>query len=171
MLKFKLFYDKDAEKVWLNTMSQKGWALKQFFLGFYSFKACEPNKYHYQIDLLPYWSGNKKDYAAFMKETGVEVISQWYRWVYIRKETKSGPFEMYTDTASKIAQYNRIKNFFKVGLIVESICLVIVLLETIFEGSEVYIYSDIALGVLLLVFFRVFLKTKLKVKHLKNELE
>lgn len=102
MTKFRLYYDKDAEESWLNTMSRKGWAFKKFFLGFYSFEECEPGEYNYQIDILNSWNGDKTDFASFMEESGVEVISQWYRWVYIRKKASDGPFEMYTDIESKI---------------------------------------------------------------------
>ncbi|MDF2520653.1 MAG: hypothetical protein K0R84_1281, partial [Clostridia bacterium] len=86
MLKFKMYFDKDVEEIWLKEMSNKGWAFKRFFLGFYTFEACEPGEYNYQIDLLDNWSGEKEDYASFMEQSGVEVISQWYRWVYIRKK-------------------------------------------------------------------------------------
>ena len=108
MLKFKLYYDKDEEEEWLKKMSLNGWAFKKFFLGFYTFEPCEPGEYNYQIDLLDNWNGNKADYASFMEDAGVEVISQWWRWVYLQKKTEDGPFEMYTDTESKIAQYKKI---------------------------------------------------------------
>ena len=68
MLKFKLYYDKDAEEDWLKEMCLNGWAFKKFFLGFYTFEKCEPGEYNYQIDLLDSWSGEKDDYAAFMEK-------------------------------------------------------------------------------------------------------
>ncbi|MDE7479589.1 MAG: hypothetical protein K2M91_16915 [Lachnospiraceae bacterium] len=31
MMKFRLYYDKDAETAWLNQMVEEGWAMKSFF--------------------------------------------------------------------------------------------------------------------------------------------
>ena len=33
MKKFKWYYDKDAEEIWLNEMVNQGWALEHYFLG------------------------------------------------------------------------------------------------------------------------------------------
>ena len=105
MLKFKLYYDKDEEENWLKKMCLNGWAFKSFFLGFYTFEKCEPGEYNYQIDLLDSWNGEKSDYKDFMKDAGVEIVSQWWRWVYLKKRASDGPFEMYSDAESKIVQY------------------------------------------------------------------
>lgn len=169
MLKFKLYYDKDEEEVWLTEMSQKGWAFKKFFLGFYTFEACEPGKYNYQIDLLDNWSGEKDDYASFMKETGVEVISQWYRWVYIRKKAADGPLEMYTDLESKISQYRRIMKFFLVGLIIEIFCLMIEFSAAIETGYASFWGLVIFLGTIVLMFLRMVWKCKWKINQLLQE--
>lgn len=169
MLKFRLYYDKDEEEVWLNEMSQKGWAFKKFFLGYYTFEPCEPGEYNYQIDLLDNWSGEKEDYATFMDESGVEVISQWYRWVYIRKKAADGPFEMYTDAESKIAQYRRIKNFFLVGLIIEMLCFLIEFNEAVSTGFKSFWGLTILLGIIVLAFLRMIWKCKWKIEQLQQE--
>lgn len=156
MLKFKLFYDKDAEEDWLKKMCLDGWAFKKFFLGFYTFKKCEPGEYSYQIDLLDNWSGEKGDYAAFMEDAGVKVIGQWWRWVYLQKNVSDGPFEMYTDAESKVAHYSKIKNFFKVALVVEISCVLIELMATIRTGSYIFgictaLLVAISLGILKMI--------------------
>ena len=53
MVKFRLYYDKDKEQDWLMEMVNRGWAVKKFFLGFYTFEPCEPGEYIYQIKLYP----------------------------------------------------------------------------------------------------------------------
>lgn len=168
MLKFKLYFDKDAEEAWLKEMSIKGWAFKKFFLGFYIFEACEPGEYNYQIDLLDNWKGDKKDFATFMEESGVEVISQWYRWVYIRKKASDGPLEMYTDSESKIAQYNRIKNFFKLGFVIELICFIIEINAAIRIGLSLYWLLTIMIGILGLTFLQMVWKCNWKIEQLKG---
>ena len=50
MIRFRLYFDKDAETKWLNEMAEQGWALKSFFAGFYSFERYEPGQYMYQVD-------------------------------------------------------------------------------------------------------------------------
>ena len=51
MTKFRLYFDKDKETVWLNELAAKGYALISFFAGFYTFEKTEPGEYIYQIDL------------------------------------------------------------------------------------------------------------------------
>ncbi len=169
MVKFRWYYDKDAEEAWLKEMSLKGWAFKKFWLGFYSFEACEPGEYNYQIDLLDNWSGDKVEFANFMEGAGVEVISQWYRWVYLRKKAIDGPFEMYTDIASKIEQYKRIKHFFTIGLIVEAICFCLELNAALRTGSAVFYGFTIFIALVVLVFLRVVWLCQWKIGALRRE--
>jgi hypothetical protein len=169
MVRFKLYFDKDLEEDWLKEMSLKGWAFKNFFLGVYTFEACEPGEYNYQIDLLDNWKGDKDDFASFMEESGVEVISQWYRWVYIRKKASDGPFEMYTDVDSKITQYNRIKRFFTVGLIVETICFFVELSAAVEMHSGMVWAVTAFVGMVALAFLKIVWKCEWKIKQLQRE--
>ncbi len=170
MLRFKLYYDKDAEEAWLNNMCSNGWAFKHFFLDFYTFEKCEPGEYNYQIDLLDSWNGKKGDYADFMEDTGVEVISQWWRWVYLRKKSSDGPFEMYTDVESKIAHYNKIKTFFKLALIIEIICFFMELIATIYTGGYIFFGIYVALFVLIsLAMLKIIWKCNWKVEQYNHE--
>lgn len=170
MLKFRLYFDKDTEEVWINGMSTKGWAFKKFVLGFYTFAECEPNEYNYQIDLLDNWNGDKEAFASFMAESGVEVISQWYRWIYIRKKATDLPFEMYTDVDSKIAQYTRIKKFFTVGLCVEIACFMTEINAAIHAESTLFWIITALVGVAVLAFLRMVWKCKWKIEQLQREI-
>ena len=169
MLKFKLYYDKDAEEDWLRKMSLNGWAFKKFFLGCYTFEPCEPGEYNYQIDLIDSWKGDKDDYASFMKNAGIEVIGQWWRWVYLQKKATEGPFEMYTDVESKIAQYSKIENFFKVFLAIEIICFFMELLATINTGSYIFGIFTVLIGVISLAILKIVWKCKWKIQQFKRE--
>lgn len=163
MLKFKLYYDKDEEEAWLREMSAEGWAFKQFFLGFYTFEPCEPGEYNYQIDLLDHWSGKKADYAAFMADLGVEVIDQWWRWVYLRKKAADGSFEMYTDAESKINLYHKIKNFFLIFLIIEGLCFLMEFIAAIETGKFMFVVLTIVLGAMALAILHVVWKCQWKI--------
>lgn len=153
MIRFKITLDKDEEQDWLNWHCQQGWAMSSFFLGLVTFVRCQPGEYIYQIDLLPGCGLRADDYegyAAFMDETGVEVLQQWGRWVYLRKRAEEGPFDIYTDIDSQVALYRRIQRMFLWVLIVCSSCSLINIYGGIQSGNLV-IRSLVAVQVLILL--------------------
>ncbi|HHV28765.1 DUF2812 domain-containing protein [Acetivibrio mesophilus] len=168
MKKFRLYYDKDREQDWLQKMSSEGWALKKFFLGVYTFVPCKPGEYIYQIDLLENWDGDKEDFAAFMEDSGVEVVSQWYRWVFLRKKAEDGPFEMYTDVESKINQYNRIKNFFLAALILEIGCFFIEINAALQTNRPLFWIFAILIGIVAIAFLRIVWRCQWKIEQLQR---
>lgn len=119
MIRFRLYYDKDKETVWLNKMASEGWALKRFFAGFYKFEPCEKGEYIYQID----FGTAGKEYRDFMQELGVEIVVLWGCWIILRKRAADGPFELYTDVDSEIEHYRKIRRMFKVATIIELVVL------------------------------------------------
>ena len=74
MTKFRLYFDKDKETTWINEMAAKGYALKGFFAGFYSFEKCEPGEYVYQIDFGSKMYSVSDDYREFMAENNIEIV-------------------------------------------------------------------------------------------------
>lgn len=44
MKQFRLMFDKDREIEYLNEMCAKGWALKRFKYGLYTFEPCKPGE-------------------------------------------------------------------------------------------------------------------------------
>lgn len=125
MIRWKFTFDKDEEEVWLNDYARQGWAMASFFVGLVTFVPCEPGEFIYQIDLLPgkgIMADNYEDYVIFMHEVGVEILQRWGRWVYLRKRAEDGPFEVYTDAASKLELYKRMRKMFLWALIIISLC-------------------------------------------------
>lgn len=167
MYKIKFYFDKDEEEKWLNNMSNRGWAFEKFFLGFYKFSKCEPGEYIYQIDLLDNWNGDTSDFKSFMNEVGVDVVSQWYRWVYVRKIASQGPFELYTDKESKIIHYSRIRNFFAVALVIEIICFIVELNAALTTGNWFFGLFTVFIGVIILAFSRMIWKCKWIIEQLR----
>jgi hypothetical protein len=108
-------------------------------------------------------------YSAFMEDTDVKVISQWWRWVYLQKMASDGPFEMYSDVESKITQYNKIKNFFKVALIIEVICFFVEGMATITTGSYVFGIFTALLAVICFAMTQIIWKCKWKIEQYKHE--
>ena len=138
MIKFRMYFDKDAETTWLNEMAAEGWAMKSYFAGFYGFEKCEPGEYIYQIDIGKRFGRVSSDYREFMKELDVEVVLNWGLWILLRKPASKGAFELYTDPESSIEHYSNIRKVFKVGLIIELICFLVELFVGIAGNSWGY---------------------------------
>lgn len=119
MIRFKLYYDKDKETVWLTMVASEGWALKSFFAGFYKFEPCEKGEYIYQID----FGAVSEEYRELMRELDVEIVVLWGYWIILRKRAADGPFELYTDVDSEIEHYRKIRRMFKVATIIELLVL------------------------------------------------
>ena len=92
MTKFRLYLDKDKETTWINEMAAKGYALKGFFAGFYSFEKCEPGEYVYQIDFGSKMYSVSDDYREFMAENNIEIVCLWGYWIILRKRASAGAF-------------------------------------------------------------------------------
>lgn len=132
MMKYRLYFDKDEETKWLNQMAEEGWALERFFAGFYRFEECEPGQYTYQVDFGDRLFSVSDEYKEFMQDTGVEIMQTWGYWIFLRKLSSEGEFELYTDVESSIEHYRKIRRMFKVVAVVELIALVFEL----FAGME-----------------------------------
>lgn len=159
MLKFKLYYDKDAEQNWLNKMANLGWRLDKFFLGCYKFSPCEPGTYSYQIDLLDSCFHEKSEYNQFMEETGVKVVCQWYKWTYLEKRTSDGScFELYTDIDSKIDHYSKIKRLFVTILVIEIICTILEFIALCKTGKMKFLFFTILLGTIVIALTKAVIK-------------
>lgn len=174
MKRFRMYYDKDAEEVWLNKMCQKGWAMTSFFAGLYTFAPCQPGEYIYQID-MPEGAGLQPNdiegYTEFMEDAGVEVVQQWYRWVYLRKRAAEGPFQVYTDPGSQIALYRRIRRFFLFALVLELCCSAGVWTNLTWDSQLYGLYLLTACLFLLIfaVFLRVIWKCSRRIHALEAE--
>lgn len=115
---FKLFFDWEFEELelWLNEMAAEGWALKKPGMVYYYFERCEPGEYTVRLEMR---DEGRKEYIKFMQENGAEYLDgPDFMWLYFRKKTADGPFELFSDLDSKIAHLNRIGNaLFAVGIL------------------------------------------------------
>lgn len=104
----------EEEERWLNEMSAKGQALVYAGLCRYVFQDEEPGKYQYKLELLNKRpsSDQGKAYLQFLEETGIEYVSSIFLWVYLRKKTEEGPFDLYSDISSAIRYFKRLQVFF-----------------------------------------------------------
>lgn len=154
MIKFRIYYDKDAETKWLNKLSQKGWAMTGFFAGFYTFEKCEEGKYEYQIDFGDRFGSVSNEYREFMQEAGIEIVQNWGYWIILRKISSEKPFELYTDVDSAMEHYSKIRNMFKVATIVEMICLFVEVFVGMNGNSWGYAFA-LLIAAILIAFINV----------------
>ena len=173
----RLCWSYEKEEKWLNEMAAKGLALVDYSFCRYLFEKCEKGEYLYRIELLE----NKPEhpesaaYISFMEETGVECVTTYMRWVYFRKKTADGAFDLYSDIDSKIKHYKRVFALFLWTAILEFlICLSNIIIGLIGLTNRVNIAPVnlvcagilFALGILLIAFGLPVYK---KAKRLKNE--
>ena len=151
MVKFKPLFDKDKETTWLNQMAAEGYALTGFFLGFYKFLKSEPGEYIYQIDFTKGFFYVPRDYREFMEEAGVEIVSAWGPWVFLRKKAEDGPFELYTDAESTYEHYFRIRSTLKAVILVELICMVMEIIGGIQGTAAAWVMALVIGAITLLI--------------------
>ena len=106
----KLYWNFEKEERWLNEMAAKGQALRHYSFVTYRFEPSRPAEWIYRIELLPDDSGKpaSQEYLAFMADTGAQAVATYMRWVYFRKPSVDGPFEVFSDLDSRIAHYKRV---------------------------------------------------------------
>ena len=108
--KFFWAWEYEKEEKWLNEMAAKGLALVDYSIFRYSFEPCEPGEYSFKIQLLEHNPNHpeSEQYIRFMEETGAEQVASYLNWVYFRKKTADGPFDLYSDNESRLKHLKRI---------------------------------------------------------------
>ena len=97
-------WDFDREEEWLNDMALNGWVLESVGWCTYRFMRCELGEYAVRLEMHPY----DEAYIDFMRETGAEYIGRMIAWVYFRKKTSEGAFDLFSDIDSRIRHLDRI---------------------------------------------------------------
>lgn len=109
---YKLFWawQFDKEEKWLNECSAKGLHLCDVGFCRYTFEEGLPGEYLTKIELLENWPSHPESvaYIRFLEETGVEMVGSILRWVYFRKKSELGQFDLFSDLDSRINHLNRI---------------------------------------------------------------
>lgn len=167
MLRFRLYYDKDAEEAWLQKMVEQGWALRHYCMGVYTFAPCEPGDYIYRVDLVPP-EAKAGEYEDFLRESGAEPVQRWGRWLYLRRKAAEGPFEVYTDAASKIALYERIRRFFVWVLVLEVACFTLELVSALETGYALFWVFTGLLFLIVMGLVRLIVVCDRKIKGLRR---
>ena len=110
--------DYEREEVFLWEMHAKGWKLKEVSYSNlvvavkYTFEKYQPEQVAYQLDFYPMKKSERASYLQLFKDFGWEHITDFNGFSYFRKpysEIESdAEFEIYNDTAGKLAMVKRI---------------------------------------------------------------
>lgn len=110
---WKAYWDFEKEEKWLNEMSSKGMALTDYTWCRYVFAETPNNEYIYRLELLEHapTHAESRAYIRFLEESGIECVATYQRWIFLRKKSSEGPFDIYSDIESKINHYRRVSTF------------------------------------------------------------
>ena len=176
----KAYWDYEKEEQWLNDMAAKGLALSDYSWCRYAFEETPRGKYLYRIELLENMPSHPESqaYLRFLEENGVEFVTSYMRWVYLRRNAAEGPFDIYTDIDSKIQHFKRIRAFWNVMTAVEwsaGACNLAVGIANLEVNGRLgnFTNSNFVLGVLLmaagLMFFLLGVPIRKKIRALKKQ--
>ncbi len=153
----------EKEEKWLNEMSSIGMHLVDIN-GFskYTFEEGLPGEYIYRLELLENMPKHpqSKAYIGFMEDMGVEYVASVFRWVYFRKRTSEGPFNLYSDLGSKLSHIKRINllgNAVAAANIVIGVANEIIAIKGILEHRAIsgfnLLSGALSIAIALLIFF------------------
>lgn len=174
----KLFWDFEKEEQWLNEMSAKGLAFSSYSWCKYVFTDSPKNEYTYRIELLDNVPTHPESmaYLKFLEENGVECVSSYVRWIYLRKKSSEGAFDIYTDLESKIKHFKRINTLWNSVMWLEFIvglANILIGVTNYFNSSSRISLINVVLGGLLILLGLVFLRAgapiRKKIKKLQQE--
>ena len=94
----------DKEERWLNSMAQQGWVLDGLGFCRYEFVRCQPGEYTVRLEMREHDAA----YLSFMADTGAEYVGRMMKWIYFRKKTEYGPFDIFSDAESRMAHLDKI---------------------------------------------------------------
>ena len=179
--RWKLFLDFEKEEEWLNKKAAEGLAMTHYTIGRYTFEECIPGEYTYRIDLLErrVTHPDSVKYIRFIEDSGAEHVDSYLNWVYFRKKTTEGSFNIYTNIESRISYYQRIIRLFLllaplllVGFL-SQVSTIISFAENGYQINAIYALNFITLGVLIVVTVllhgRILPRLVKKVKMMKRE--
>ena len=155
----KVFLDIHREEEWLNEQGENGLMLIGYHAGEYEFEDVSPARYQYKIDLPAYTGSKKKEYLAFLEQTGISVVAEYGGRVYLRKNAADGPLDMYTEQKEAEKQMSKRLSFYFVTAISQfmlgGIMLGQILYDVKLEGAPFYINLVFGIGLMIsgIVFF------------------
>lgn len=177
---YKACWDFEKEERWLNDMAANGLALSDYTWGRYAFAETPRGQYLYRIELLEHAASHPESqaYLRFLEENGIECVTSYMRWVYLRRDASEGPFDIYTDLDSNLLHYRRIGTFWNMLTAAEwaaGACNLAVGIANIEAGGRLgnFTSGNLVMGIGLLalglLFFLLGVPIRRKIRSLKKQ--
>lgn len=134
--RFYTIADYESEQKWLNAMSRSGWNFVRTNGFIYTFEKGTPGEYIYKID-LPNDSMTDVEvdaYYKFMEECGIEVVSSFKFWRFLRKKSADGPFDTANNTMGQLLMVNK-----AYGMATKMLCIMIAIFAIIIMALNIAI--------------------------------
>ena len=175
--------DYEREALYFREMHAEGWKLRKvsysilLFAVKYTFEKCQPEQVSYQLDFYPMEKSERASYLQLFKDCGWEHITDFNSFSYFRKahsEIESNvEFEIYNDSAGKLAMVNRILRLRLVPVLLLLAIHIPFLLKLLNRSNTYGLWSLLAVGLdiflsLILLLMVVYISWKLW--HKKKEL-
>ena len=131
----------DKEEQWLNEMAMEGWALYDAGFCVYRFEKSEPGEYTIRMEMHRCDS----EYIEFMEGTGAEHVGRCAQWIFFRKKSSLGQFDIFSDIDSRVRHLN---SLIKLMLLV-ALANILIGISNIFIGAtNILSYFNICGGIL-----------------------
>lgn len=109
---FKAFFawNDGKEENWLRAQALRGWHLVSVGPFFYRLRRGQPADITYRLDFQTATGKfDRREYLSLFRDAGWESVCRFGTWYYFRTPTGTGRSpEIYTDTASRVAKYQRL---------------------------------------------------------------
>jgi hypothetical protein len=171
----RIFMNFEKEEKWLNDMATKGLNFAHYSPFKYLFDKGTPGEYIYRIELLDKMPSHpeSKVYIEFMEEAGIECVSTFYRWVYLRKKAEDGAFDLYTDYDSRISFYKKVSRLVGIALIINLLVAMYNSVLGLSIGHERGVYFNLYIStmnwIFVLALAPLYFNMKRKINKLKKE--
>ena len=161
----------EEEEAWLGDMAAQGRALVSARYATYEFEDSAPGEYAVRLEMLEHSpdSPEGRQYIDFVESTGIEYVGKVMKWVYFRKKTADGPFELHGDNATRIKHLQGIIRLLKPLLAVNVGCGVYNLCIGIGIGSAVNVLCAGLSAAVAVLMVRGIRKLTEKKKQLEKE--
>lgn len=102
--KWSWVWDFEKEEAWLSEMAESGWVLSGVGFCTYHFAKSEPGEYTIRLEM----HAADAAYLNFMSETGAEYVGRVFQWIYFRRKSSYGSFDLFSDIDSRIRHLDNI---------------------------------------------------------------
>ncbi len=107
-------WDSEKEEKWLNQMAADGWTLISVGFCSYTFEKSEPGEYIIRLEMH---DSSDTPFISFMEETGAEYVGKMIKWIYFRRRSELGSFDLFSDIDSRIEHLKAIIDMIRILLI------------------------------------------------------